>query len=146
MLESRIETLSPGDYDALVDLWRDAGLPSRPKGRDRKDAILAQMALPNCRFLGARDPGGKLLGAAIANHEGRKGWINRIAVRPSLQRSGIARALVAACEEWLFGTGIQVVAALVEGDNPTSQSFFSACGYERDDTLVYFRKANDPSA
>jgi len=165
-----IEALGEADYEALVDLWEDAGLTHRPEGRDSREAILAQMSIPYCRFFGVRAngedvageadgedfagqaahgerarrnrvvPGKRLLGSAIANHEGRKGWINRLAVRPSVQRAGIARALVAACEGWLFAEGILIVAALVEGDNRSSQALFSACGYERDDTLVYFRK------
>ena len=102
------------------------------------------MKQPFCRFFGVRDGRGALVGSVIANHEGRKGWINRLAVRPSARRSGIARALVAACEGWLFGEGVPIVAALVEGDNHSSQALFTSCDYERDDTLVYFRKLTRP--
>src|SRR6476619_5513393 len=126
MAESRIETLGPGDYDALVDLWTAAGLTYRPTGRDARASIVEQMAQPGCRFMGIRGDKGELLGAVIATHEGRKGWVNRLAVRRSRQRRGIARALVAACEDWLFGSGILIVAALVEGDNLPSQGLFEA--------------------
>ena len=139
----RIEVLTDRDYDALVDLWTAAGLSYRPAGRDAHEALLAQMALPYCRFFGARAASGGLIGAVIANHEGRKGWINRLAVRPSARRTGLAQALVGACEEWLHGEGIGLVAALVEGDNESSQRLFEACGYDRDDTLVYFRKVTN---
>src|SRR5207249_2676389 len=70
-----VERLSARDYEALVDLWRDADLSYRPLGRDSRQAILAQMAMPHCRFLGVRGEGALLLGSVIANHEGRKGWI-----------------------------------------------------------------------
>ena len=139
-----IETLAGGDYDALVDLWTAAGLTYHPAGRDARESILRQMALPNCRFMGVRGSQGELLGAVLATHEGRKGWINRLAVRPSSQRKGMASALVAACEEWLFSGGIPIVAALVEGDNLSSQALFDACAYEKDQTLVYFRKLVRP--
>ena len=144
MSDSGIVTLGPGDCDLLLDLWRAAGLSHRPSGRDSREAILAQMGMPQCRFLGLRGRSGLLLGAVLATHEGRKGWINRLAVRPDARRSRLAARLVAACEEWLFGQGILIVAALVEGDNAPSQSLFSASGYERDDTLVYFRKLAAP--
>jgi GNAT superfamily N-acetyltransferase len=98
------------------------------------------MSLPNCRFFALRSPDGSLSGAVIVNHEGRKGWINRLAVRPGARRTGIARILVRACEQWLHDEGIGLVAALVERDNTGSQALFAACGYDRDDTLVYFRK------
>ncbi len=139
-----IETLGPDSYDELVSLWKEAGLPFKSAGRDSREAIATQMGLPFCRFFAVRDPRGLLLGAVVANHEGRKGWINRLAVRPSARRSGIAKALVEACEDWLFGQGVPIVAALVEGDNLGSQGLFAACDYERDDTLVYFRKLIRP--
>lgn len=139
-----IEVLSERDYDALVDLWSAAELSYRPAGRDARDAIALQMRLPQCRFFGVRGEVGELTGAAIANHEGRKGWINRIAVRPGSRRDGVARALVDACEKWLHTQKIEIVAALVEGWNESSQAFFGACGYDRDDTLVYFRKVKKP--
>jgi GNAT superfamily N-acetyltransferase len=135
-----IVTLSAADLDDIVELWKAAGLPSRPTGRDAPEAILAQIALPQCRFLGARDATGRLVGVVLANHEGRKGWINRLAVRPETRRTGLARALVAACERWFDQEGILVVAALVEGYNRDSQALFEACEYDRDDSLVYYRK------
>lgn len=137
----RVETLGAKDFDELVDLWKGAGLPYHPAGRDARGAILAQMAMPQCRFIGLRDRDGRLVGAVLANHEGRKGWINRLAVLPSARRTGLARALIAASEEWLAAEGILLVAALVEGYNVSSQALFDACGYDRDDSLVYFRKA-----
>jgi len=140
-----IVTLTPADAPDVVDVWRAAGLPYRPSGRDAPGAILAQLALPQCRFFGARDGSGRLLAVVLANHEGRKGWINRLAVRPEARRRGLARDLVAACERWLDEEGILVVAALVEGDNEDSQALFEACDYDRDDSLVYYRKVKDPS-
>ena len=141
----QIAALGPDDYDALIDLWREAGLSHKPAGRDAREAIIKQMGFPQCRFFAARDERGALVGSALATHEGRKGWINRVAVRPQARRSGLARALIAACEEWLFAQGVPIVAALVEGPNRGSQALFSACGYERDDTLVYFRKLTSPN-
>jgi GNAT superfamily N-acetyltransferase len=144
MPEPAIVVLSAADIDDVVDVWKDAGLPYRPTGRDAREAILAQFALPQCRFFGARDASGRLIGAVLANHEGRKGWINRLAIRPEARRAGLARALLAACETWFDEEGILIVAALVEGYNEDSQALFEACGYDRDDSLVYYRKVKDP--
>lgn len=138
-----IVPLGPTDLDEVVEVWKAAGLPSRPSGRDAPEAILAQMALPQCRVFGARDASGRLLGAVLANHEGRKGWINRLAVRPEARRAGLARSLLEACERWFDEEGILVVAALVEGYNEDSQALFEACDYDRDDSLVYYRKVKD---
>jgi GNAT superfamily N-acetyltransferase len=139
-----IEILTAADLDDVMDVWRDAGLACRPSGRDAPEAIRAQIALPQCRFFGIRDRGGRLVGAVLANHEGRKGWINRLAVRPGARRAGLARGLLTACERWFAEEGILVVAALVEGYNTDSQALFEACDYDRDTTLVYYRKVEGP--
>ena len=55
MRDLKITTLSTSDYDALVRLWDAAGLPHHPHGRDGRDAVNAQMALPNCKFLAIRE-------------------------------------------------------------------------------------------
>ena len=144
MSEAAIVTLTAADAREVVDVWLAAGLPTRPTGRDAPGALLAQFALPQCRFFGLRDGSGRLLAAVLANHEGRKGWINRLAVRPEARRRGLARALLGACERWFDEEGILVVAALVEGDNEDSQALFEASAYDRDDSLVYFRKVKDP--
>ena len=143
-MSGAIITLSAADLDDIVDVWKDAGLPYRPSGRDAREAILAQIALPQCRFFGSRDGSGRLIGVVLVNHEGRKGWINRLAVRPEARRRGLARQLLEACEAWLDEEGIRIVAALVEGYNEDSQAFFEACDYDRDDSLVYYRKVKDP--
>jgi GNAT superfamily N-acetyltransferase len=142
--EHTIVTLRAEDLDDVIEVWKAAGLPYRPAGRDAREAILAQMALPQCCFLGARDASGRLLGAVLVNHEGRKGWINRLAVRPEARRTGLARALLEASERWLDQEGILIVAALIEGYNEDSQALFEACAYDRDDSLVYYRKVKDP--
>jgi GNAT superfamily N-acetyltransferase len=144
MDEITIDVLTEESLGELLALWREAELSHRPSGRDDLAALGRQMKRPDCRFLAARAPDGALLGAVLANHEGRKGWINRLAVSPRARRAGVARALVEACEAWLHGEGIDLIAALVEGDNLTSQQFFENCGYDRVDTLVYFRKARSP--
>jgi len=33
----RIRALTVGDYDALVRLWQEGGLPYRPDGRDQRE-------------------------------------------------------------------------------------------------------------
>src|SRR5262245_58909067 len=140
----RIVTHTAAEAEEVLELWSAAGLPTRPTGRDAPEALAAQFALPVCRFFGVRDGSGRLVGVVLANHEGRKGWINRLAIRPEARRRGLARALLEACERWFEDEGILVVAALVEGYNEDSQALFEACAYDRDDSLVYYRKVKDP--
>ena len=124
-----IRPMKAEDYDALIELWNAAGLPYKPRGRESREAIEAQIAATPDLLLGAWE-GGRLVGAVIGSTDGRKGWINRLAVHPDRRRRGYGKALVAATEAALRERGLRIIAVLVEEDNGESLEFFEALGYE----------------
>ena len=130
------------DYDALVCLWEDGGLPYRPDGRDRRERIARELEGPCSVFLAAEE-GGRLVGAILGTHDGRKGWVNRLVVAPSHRRRGIAKALVDEVEKRLAELGIEVIACLVEDWNRNSIEFFSAIGYVYDEEVLYYSRRKD---
>jgi ribosomal protein S18 acetylase RimI-like enzyme len=125
----RIRPMKAEDYDALIELWNAAGLPYKPRGRESREAIEAQIAATPDLLLGAWE-GERLVGAVIGSTDGRKGWINRLAVHPDRRRRGYGKALVAATEAALRERGLRIIAVLVEEDNGESLEFFEALGYE----------------
>jgi ribosomal protein S18 acetylase RimI-like enzyme len=140
----RIRDLEPEDYDELVALWDAAGLPYRPRGRDGRDRIACEIAGGCSIFLAAEEQEGRLVGAVLGTHDGRKGWINRLAVLPERRGRGIGRALVAAVEERLRAMGIEIVTCLIEDWNEPSMAFFERIGYVRHPDIVYFSKRRSP--
>ncbi|UCG91789.1 MAG: GNAT family N-acetyltransferase [candidate division WOR-3 bacterium] len=132
--ELRIE-----DYDALIELWTEAKLLHRPKGRDRRDNIERELQQPSAVFLVA-EKDGKLVGSIFGTHDGRRGWINRLAVSPSYRRQGIAAQLVKEVEKRLDAMGIEIIACLVEDWNSVSMEVFQRIGYKRHSDVVYFSK------
>jgi len=72
---------------------------------------------------------GELIGVVLVTHDGRKGWINRLAVLPAHRRHGYAARLVAGAERILHEQGITVIAVLIETGNDTSLSLFQKLGY-----------------
>lgn len=138
-----IRDFTMDDYENVMRMWEDAGLPHKPGGRDSRDDVAAQLAFPGTFFLVA-ETDGETAGTLIATHDGRKGWINRLAVRPSLRQRGVAAALVAEGERRLAEGGIRIIAVLVEDWNHTSLEVFSRLGYLRHDDIVYFTKREDP--
>lgn len=134
-----------GDYEQLVRLWTRAGLPFRSRGRDSKQAMKAQMNAGQVFFLGAFEDH-HLLGAVVASWDGRKGWINRLAVDPEYRRRGIARTLVAEAETLLRERGARVFSALVEDSNEASRRLLKRCGYEEIEEIRYFSKRDSKEA
>ena len=78
----------------------------------------------------------------FGTHDRRKGWINRLAVRPGYRRQGVARRLIEACEQALYAQGIGITAALIERDNAVSVDLFTDAGYVADVPVHYFVKAH----
>lgn len=141
----RIEAFRIEDYDRVMDLWAAGGLPLKPRGRDSRDSIAKQIGLPNVRFLVARDrEGGPVVGTVLATHDGRKGWINRLAVDAALRRQGVGARLVRWAEDWLSSEGMDILACLIEDGNTVSMSVFEALGYKKHPEIIYFAKRKHP--
>ena len=140
-----LHDLGTDEYDEILALWARAGLPVRPEGRDAPDRFARQMADPRQRVVGLRE-NVTLIAVVVLTHDGRKGWINRLAVDPAYRRRRLAGRLVAEAERW-FGEdqGLEIWAALIEGANRDSQALFAALDYHRHD-VVYVSKRTRPEA
>jgi ribosomal protein S18 acetylase RimI-like enzyme len=131
--------LSPEHYDEIRALWEAAGLSVKPHGRDSRSAFAAQLTGGLQVALGVRD-GEQLIGVALATHDGRKGWINRLAVHPDFRRQRVASRLIEACEELFAEKGIGVYAALVHDHNAASLAAFEREGYRLNQDILYLTK------
>jgi ribosomal protein S18 acetylase RimI-like enzyme len=127
------------DYDALLALWTSAGLPYRPEGRDARAEMERQAKEPTAIYLVA-EAEGEIVGAVLGTHDGRKGWINRLAVSPPYRRRGLGGELLAEVERRLAALGIGIFACLVEDWNADSKGFFEKSGYKPFSGITYFTK------
>ena len=140
-----IRTITPDDYDSLVELWSVSGLEFQIRGRESREAILRHLKqFPGLSFVAIAD--GQLVGTVLGTHDGRKGWINRLAVRPDFRSRGVEAALVKACDAAIRAEGMEIVAALVEADNEASAALFRKLGYSDAIEVRYFRKLNHEQA
>jgi len=129
----------------MVQLWRRSGLPFRPAGRDSREAIEAQMEVDPDFFLGAFDDS-SLVATIIVSCDGRKGWLNRLAVSPEYRLRGIAKALIAEAEKVLRERGIGVFCVLIKDSNESSRKLFENAGYEELEGIRYFSKRDSEEA
>ena len=134
-----IRELTLQDHDALVEIWTKAGLSYRPLGRDGKEYFQSEIARDTAVFLGA-EVDGVLVGVVLGTHDGRKGWINRLAVLPDHRRRGIGKALVMEIEQRLNELGIKIVTCMIEGGNDASEDFFESLGYIGHPDITYYSK------
>jgi N-acetylglutamate synthase-like GNAT family acetyltransferase len=134
-----IRRLTINDYEEVVRLWSRAKLPFKPKGRDSREAIAAQMKANPDFFLGVFEEN-CLVGTVIISCDTRKGWINRLAIDPDYRRRGVAKALIAESERTLRKHGIRIFCALIEDYNTVSKKLFKECGYIEHHDIMYFSK------
>lgn len=127
-----IRQFSQKDYDKIIELWRNANLPFRPEGRDSSAKINEQIKNVTTIILVA-EFNGKIVGTVLGTHDGRKGWINRLAVDTEFRRRNVAKRLVAELESRFEKIGLEVVACLIEGKNTASMEIFRKLGYEESD-------------
>jgi len=142
-MQKHIRRLTIEDYDNILKVWSDAGLPFRPQGRDTKDRIAQEMAAPNCAFFGMFD-GDDMMGVGIANWDGRRGWVNRVAIDPEHRGRGLAGEIIRECEKFLEERGALIICALIEDMNTPSMDCFEKEGYSCMKEILYFSKRQSP--
>jgi len=82
----------------------------------------------------------KLIGTVIGSSDGRKGWINRLAVDPDYRGKRLAHKLIKECENHFYDLGISVIACLIEDINTPSLSTFKNAGYIISNDILYCSK------
>lgn len=134
-----IRPLRGSELRVMLGLWKESGLPYRPRGRDSMPSLRAQLRSAPELFLGAF-MNKRLIGSVIASDDGRRGWINRLAVRPGFQRKGIAKALIYSAEDALRARGRRLFCVHVEGDNLISMKLLERTGYAKQSDILYYAK------
>ncbi len=125
------------DYDEVVELWKSSGLILRPG--DDLDGIKLKLQRDSDLFLVAED-NEQIAGVVMGAWDGRRGWINHLAVKPNPRRAGIGSSLVGELERRLFEKGAKKVNAQIYQWNSASFDFFRSVGYEVHSDLVLIGK------
>jgi len=137
--ELAVVNLTADDYEAIRAVWEASGLPVRAGGRDSREQFERQMAGDLQRAIGVKQ-GDELVGVVLTTHDGRKGWINRLAVHPDFGRRGAGKCLIAGAERLLHAQGIGIIAALIEDWNAPSLALFQGAGYSVHPDIHYLTK------
>jgi putative acetyltransferase len=88
--------------------------------------------------------GNLLVGAVLCGHDGRRGYLNHLAVRPEYRNRGLGRRMVEACLTSLSSLGIQRCNVFVYADNGPAEQFWKRCGWsQRTDLQVLQRTCRE---
>ena len=122
----------PGDEAGIVALWQRCGL-TRPWNDPAKDIRRKLVAGRELFVIG--EHGGRIVATAMAGYDGHRGWVNYLAVEPSLQGRGIGRAMMAEAERLLRFIHCPKINVQVREGNDAALAFYARIGFVRDDTV-----------
>jgi ribosomal protein S18 acetylase RimI-like enzyme len=134
MIEIREMTID--DYHHAVMLWQAfQGLNVREA--DSETSIAAYLKR-NMGLSFVAEHNRTLVGTVMAGTDGRRGYLQHLAVSAEYQGQGIGRALVEKALDALSGIGIGKTHLFVHADNQSAQDFYLKLGwFSRDDTRMF---------
>jgi ribosomal protein S18 acetylase RimI-like enzyme len=140
-----VRTLALRDYDSVIALWRS--LP----GIGLDGACDSRLGIQ--RYL-RRNPGlsfvacdrGRIVGAVLSGHDGRRGYLHHLAVVPTHRHRGIGRALVLRCFRALARQQIPKCSIFLFRTNRTGLAFWEHNGWSRRSDLSVLQKMTGGAA
>jgi len=132
----KIRTMTTDDYDAVMNLLQ-ATNGVRLRDADSREAIARYLDRnPNLSYVALVE--GDLAGCIMCGHDGRRGYLQHLAVSVRHRRQGIGTALVESCLAGLEELGILKSHIDILIENRQGCEFWSRLGWQkRNDIFRY---------
>lgn len=133
-----IREMTIADYDAVLALWQateGVGLSAA----DSRDAIERYLVRnPGMSFVAcsSETEQSEIVGAVLAGHDGRRGYLHHLAVRPAYRKQGLGQALVERSMICLRAEGIEKCHLFVFKQNEIGRTFWEHIGWTERETLL----------
>ena len=135
-----IRNMQLRDYDQVYALWLSCpgmGLNNLDDSREGISRYLVRN--PDTCFVAVEQ--GRIVGAILAGHDGRRGYISHTAVSPAHQLQGIGRQLVETALKAFGQQGIHKVNLVVFSYNENGNAFWEKMGFTTRPDLIYRNRA-----
>ena len=124
------------DYDDVFAMWQITSKRALSEADSRENIEFYLKRNPNMSQIALYE--GKVVGAVLCGHDGRRGFIHHMAVRPEYRRHNIAKHMAEKALGALLADGINKTHIFCYTNNDLGQSFWTAMGFERrNDVFVY---------
>ncbi len=121
------EAFTMDAYDAVFGLWTACEGVGLSDADSRPNIERFLLRNPGMSFV-ARD-GEVIIGAILAGHDGRRGYLHHLAVHPEYRRRGIGHLLFETALDALRAAGIKKCHGFVFRDNVRGLDFWRAVGW-----------------
>jgi ribosomal protein S18 acetylase RimI-like enzyme len=126
------------DYDDVIALWVGVDGVEICEGDSREE--IAEYLKRNPGLSRVAEADGRIVGAALCGHDGRRGWIYHLAVASTHRRQKVGQLLLESCVNGLRAAGLQRAIILVAGDNSGGREFWLRNGWETIDAIAMTRE------
>lgn len=132
-----IRKMTISDYDGVYALWmRIKGFAIRSIDDSRAGVERFLKRNPDTSVVAEKD--GKIVGAILCGHDGRRGCMYHVCVDPDYRRQGIGKAMVVFAMNALREEEISKVSLIAFTQNDVGNAFWRRIGWTRREDLNYY--------
>lgn len=133
-LPTYLHPIHETDYPKLMKLWEVVGCIEVRQADTPETLGNFLKRNHGCNY--AAYAGTRMIGALLAGHDGWRGYLYHMAVKPDYRQRGIGAQLVHAAVGGIRKEGISNIHCLVKQENLIAQQFWEACGFKQRDELL----------
>ncbi|MCH5254958.1 MAG: GNAT family N-acetyltransferase [Lachnospiraceae bacterium] len=132
-----IRRMTIEDYDEVCSLWKSIkgfAIRSVDDSREGVEAFLRRNPLTS--VVDVED--GKIVGAILCGHDGRRGCLYHVCVAEEYRRRGIGKEMVIFCMNALKAEHINKVSLIAFTRNDIGNAFWKQIGWTKREDLNYY--------
>lgn len=132
-----VRVMTIGDYEGVHALWMSIkGFAIRSIDDSREGVERFLKRNPTTSVVAIED--GKVVGAILCGHDGRRGCLYHVCVSPAYRRRGIGKAMVVFCMQALKEEHINKVSLIAFTANDIGNAFWNCIGWKKREDLNYY--------
>ncbi len=132
-----IRTMAIEDYEGVYGLWMSIkGFAMRSIDDSKEGVARFLLRNPDTSVVAVED--GRIIGAILCGHDGRRGCLYHVCVRQECRMRGVGKAMVVYCMEKLKAEQISKVSLIAFTANDVGNAFWRRIGWTKREDLNYY--------
>ncbi len=132
-----VRTMTIEDYEGVYALWMSIkGFAIRSIDDSKEGVARFLLRNPDTSVVAVED--GRIIGAILCGHDGRRGGLYHVCVRQECRRKGVGKAMVVFCMEKLKAEQISKVSLIAFTANDIGNAFWRRIGWTKRKDLNYY--------
>lgn len=132
-----IRTMTIEDYEGVSSLWKSInGFAIRSVDDSREGVATFLRRNPTTSVVAEED--GRIVGAILCGHDGRRGCLYHVCVEKGFRRRGIGKAMVVKAMQELRNENINKVSLIAFTKNDIGNAFWNCIGWTKREDLNYY--------